>query len=100
MFGEVWDMNSDFHISYKFIVFDVCLLYESLVSKSKIIQTQENIARPGKIAGNIRPKLCINVARFFVDISGFINSFRFCKTFSLCFIGLQRGHSENPYAKD
>ena len=35
----------------------------------------KDITMSGKIAGNIRPKQCIIFGRFFVNISGFINSF-------------------------
>ena len=48
---------------------------EELASESNTIQAQEDITVSGKIAGNIRPKLCINFGRFFIDISGSVSSF-------------------------
>ena len=48
---------------------------EELVSESNTIQTQEDISVSGKIAGNIRPKLCIYLWWFIINISGFLNSF-------------------------
>ena len=48
---------------------------EELVSKSNTIQTQEDITQPGKIAGNIRPKLCVFLLWLSVHISGLSSSF-------------------------
>ena len=39
------------------------------------MQAQEDITVSGKIAGNIRPKLYVNFGRFFINISGSVNSF-------------------------
>ena len=81
------------------------MLLEELVSKSHTIKTQKDITMSGKIAGNIKPTLCICFGWFFINISGFINSLGLASCvvqdiLSVCFIGLQRGHPENPYAKD
>ena len=48
---------------------------EELVSKSNTIQTQEDISVAGKIAGNTKPKLCVYLCWFFINISGLVNSF-------------------------
>ena len=52
-----------------------CTWLEELVSKSNTIQTQEDISVSGKIAGNIKAKLCIYLWWFFINISGLVNSF-------------------------
>ena len=48
---------------------------EELVSESNTIQAQEDIAQPGKIAGQYLRKLCVRFGRFIVHISGLISSF-------------------------
>ena len=39
------------------------------------VQTQEDISVSGKIAGNIKVKLCGDRGRFIIHISGLVNSF-------------------------
>ena len=54
---------------------DILKWLEEFVSQSNTIQTQEDISVAGKIAGNIKTKLCGDRGRLIINISGLVNSF-------------------------
>ena len=74
---------------------------EELASKRNTIQTQEDIIEPGKTAGQNPTKLYGQIGWFFIDISGFRNSFGLA-LFVERDMGLRlvaTGRLENPYEK-
>ena len=77
---------------------------EELASESNTIQAQEDMTQQGKMAAQTQ-------RNYMYDWDGFSSiSLDACvrlgsrllwyKILSVCFIGLQRGHPENPYEKD
>ena len=77
---------------------------EELASESNTIQAQEDITQPGKTAGPDARKLYITFGRFFIDISGLINSFGLALCVALEYDVLLQpeaaGSSRSPWEKD
>ena len=66
---DVWEANS---LRWRAMGF---LHGSKNLFKEQYYTDTRGITQPGKIAGNIRPKLCMFLLRFISNISGFISSF-------------------------